>query len=171
MKKRRRLIGLAILLGIGILAFCISIWFLEKESLTPISKEYVQEVELYLPVDYNSLHVKRIVLKSPKETDKLALLLIEKLKEEKVVPSGTEILHFALDDDGVIYLDLSPHLLEGVDESSELVVVYSIVNTFIANIKNARKVQLLVDGEPLYTISGLIYTLWPLEYTREVTGD
>ncbi len=52
-----------------------------------------------------------------------------------------------------------------------MIVVYSLVNSFATSFKDVRKVQLLVEGEPIYTIAGLVYTYMPLEFNRELMED
>jgi len=101
-----------------------------------------------------------------------AELIIRELKKEKILPPGVQLREVAVGVDGVLYLNLSRGLMEtqaGVP--SEIVMVYSLVNSFITSFKDTRKVQLLVEGQPANTIRGVVYTYMPLEFNRELLED
>jgi spore germination protein GerM len=129
------------------------------------------EVKLYVPSEEESLRIKRLSVKKPKTYQEMVNLIVEKLKENGVIEEETRLLHFAKGGDGTIYLDFSKDFLYGVDESSEMVKVYSVVNTFLSNFWGAKRVQLLIEGEALYTVGGLLYTYLPLEFNEELLEE
>ena len=50
-------------------------------------------------------------------------------------------------------------------------MTYGIVNSFIESFHNVKKVQMLVEGQPVYTRSGVLYLFSPLEFNKELLED
>ncbi len=65
---------------------------------------------------------------------------------------------------GVAYLDFSPEARQAVagGSKSELLVVYSIVNSVTANFPAVKKVQILVEDKPVRTLAGHVDLSRPL---------
>lgn len=126
------------------------------------------EVSLFLPSSDVGLKRKSILLDKMPSQIELAEFLIRTLEEEGVIPQDTKILHFSVDREGIIYLDLSREALNIGDSLSEVQVVYSLVNTFLENFRNSKAVQILIEGEPVQTFSGIIYTYLPLTFNLDL---
>lgn len=75
-----------------------------------------------------------------------------------VWPAGTEINAFFIADDGKAYVDLSPGegMVENMDTQSELLAIYSLVNSLTLNIPEIKKVKLLIQGNDALTLAGHI---------------
>ncbi len=67
-------------------------------------------------------------------------------------------------DNGVAWLDFSSELTEGITGGSEaeIMTVYSVVNSVVANLQQVRRVGFLVNGRPVETLNGHIHLLRPL---------
>ena len=67
--------------------------------------------------------------------------------------------------DGVCYVDLSSDV--GKDHpggcNSELLTIYSVVNSLILNVSEIKRVKLLIDGKEAQTLAGHIDLAFPLE--------
>lgn len=74
------------------------------------------------------------------------------------LPEGTIVRQVYFLDHGELWVDFSNPLLAGTPKGSsgELLTVYAIVNSLAINLKEVRKVGLLVDGQPLDTLGGHI---------------
>jgi spore germination protein GerM len=77
---------------------------------------------------------------------------------------GSRVLEVFVTARGVAYVDLSKEISEnrigGAD--SELLSVYSVVNSITANFPAVRRVQLLVDDRPAATLAGHVDLSRPL---------
>ncbi len=138
-----------------------------KESFLPS----VSEVKIYVPIDENSLTVRTVTAEIPKDSYGLANLLFRKLKDHGVIPEETRLLYFARDDNGTIYVDFSKDLTKEELNFSEIALVYSIVNTFVSNFSSSRRVQLLIEGEPVNTLGGILFTYFPLEFNEDLMEE
>ena len=67
--------------------------------------------------------------------------------------------------DGACYVDLSRAV--GKDHpggcNSELLTIYSVVNSLILNVPEIKRVKLLIEGEEVQTLAGHIDLVFPLE--------
>jgi len=75
----------------------------------------------------------------------------------QVLPPDTVIRGAFLLPDGLALVDLGgPTLTQGWGAGShgELIAVYSVVQTVVANFPQARRVRLLINGEPAETLAG-----------------
>jgi len=82
------------------------------------------------------------------------------------VPSGTRLRQAYVVEDGVAYLDFSSELTAlGGGSMAELLTVYAIVDSVVANVPEVRKVGLLVDGAPIETLNG------HMDLRRPLPGD
>ena len=72
------------------------------------------------------------------------------------IPERTKLKAFFIDDDRTAYIDMNKAIktdhLGGIQ--SEMLTVYSIVNTLVLNIDEIRSVKLLVDGQEAATLVG-----------------
>lgn len=77
-----------------------------------------------------------------------------------------------IDSDGVLYLNFSNTITEKkATTMTEILKTFSIVNSFLGNFGNTNKVQLLVEGQPVYTLHGTVYTYKPLEFNQDLLED
>jgi spore germination protein GerM len=80
------------------------------------------------------------------------------------LPSETKVREVFVSARGVAYLDFSPEVGKGVagGSKSELLAVYSIVNSVVANFPAVKKVQILVDDKAVPTLAGHVDVSRPL---------
>ncbi len=80
------------------------------------------------------------------------------------LPPATKVLEVFVSARGVAYLDFSPEARQAAagGSKSELLVVYSIVNSVTANFPAVKKVQILVEDKPVRTLAGHVDLSRPL---------
>ncbi len=94
----------------------------------------------------------------------MAAVLIEELikgpyaKGVRTIPEQTEIRSVKLDRKGLLQVDFSRELseLHPGGSSSEIMTVFSIVNTLTENIEGIGGIRILIDGKAVDTIAGHI---------------
>lgn len=131
-----------------------------------------ETIRLFSPLSNMKLGNRVLEIRSDMPDKEKADLILRELKKDKVINPGVQLRDAVIGLDGVLYLNLSRNLAEvRPGAPSEIVVVYSLVNSFASSFKDVRKVQLLLDGEPAYTVGGVVYTYLPLEFNRDLTED
>ncbi len=77
---------------------------------------------------------------------------------------ATRVLEVFVNARGVAYVDLSPEVrpLPGPGSQEELLSVYALVNSVVANFPVVKRVQLLVDDKPVATLGGHVDLSRPL---------
>ncbi len=71
------------------------------------------------------------------------------------VPPGTRLRQAYVLDGGIAYLDFSSELTAlGGGSMTELLTVYAIIDSVVANVPEVKKVGLLVEGAPIETLNG-----------------
>lgn len=98
-------------------------------------------------------------------------LIINELKTKGLVPDGTTLQEIIIDAEGIIYLDFTKDLLQGGPSDDDTGMVYAIVNSFLASFQYTKKVLILIDWKPVYTLRGTVYTYLPLEFNKHVMED
>jgi hypothetical protein len=80
------------------------------------------------------------------------------------LPPATKVLDVFVSARGVAYLDFSTEARQAVagGSKSELLVVYSIVDSVTANFPAVKKVQILVEDKPVRTLAGHVDLSRPL---------
>jgi len=81
------------------------------------------------------------------------------LKElDRTLPIGTKVNSFFILDDGRAFIDFDQSIRTSKDYSaqSEMLTIYSIVNSLILNIEKINRVKILIQGETAQTLSGHI---------------
>jgi spore germination protein GerM len=80
------------------------------------------------------------------------------------LPPATKVLEVFVTARGIAYLDLSKEAgeLEERGSRSELLTVYSIVNSITANFPAVKRVQILVEDKPAQTLAGHVDLSRPL---------
>ncbi|MBC8198917.1 MAG: GerMN domain-containing protein [Desulfobacterales bacterium] len=76
----------------------------------------------------------------------------------QTIPAGTKLRAFYITQDGIAYVDLTGEIAEehpgGV--KSELLTIYSMVNSLILNISEINAVKILIGGGESLTLTGHI---------------
>ena len=75
---------------------------------------------------------------------------------EPVWPGETHINSFFITDDGSAYVDLtlSAKMSDQMDTQSELLAIYSMVNSLTLNIPEIKRVKILIQGSDALTLAG-----------------
>ena len=140
----------------------------QKDSI----KAQKETIRLCSPLSKTKLGNQALEVRSDMADREKADLILRELKKGKVISPGVQLRDLAIGLDGVLYLNLSRNLAEAHPGAPpEIIVVYSLVNSFASSFKDVRKVQLLLDGEPVYTIGGVVYTYMPLEFNKDLMED
>ena len=83
----------------------------------------------------------------------------------QTIPAGTNLRAFYITQDGTAYVDLTREITEehpgGV--KSEILTIYSIVNTLILNIPEINAVKILIGGGESLTLTGHIDLRFPFK--------
>ncbi|MBU1343218.1 MAG: GerMN domain-containing protein [Proteobacteria bacterium] len=77
---------------------------------------------------------------------------------EPTWPKDAKLNSFFIADDGTAYVDLTIEQgkIENMDTQSELLAIYSMVNSLTMNIPKIKRVKLLIDGMDAMTLAGHI---------------
>ena len=115
----------------------------QKTSLKSVKEKFA----LTLDSHYLGLEILKTLLKGP-----------QLVHLEATWPKGTKINSFFIADDGKAYIDLSlePGSMENMDTQSELLAIYSLVNSLTLNISKIKMVKILIQGQDALTLAGHI---------------
>jgi hypothetical protein len=173
-RKHKVIIGIACVVLVAVVAYQWLYWFREGTNLQQRGSVTAQKetIRLFSPLSNMKLGSRVLEIRSDMPDKEKADLILKELKKDKVISPGVHLRDLVIGLDDVLYLNLSKNLADvRPGAPSELVVVYSLVNSFASSFKGVRKVQLLLDGEPAYTIGGVLYTYLPLEFNRDLMED
>ncbi len=83
----------------------------------------------------------------------------------QTVPEGTKLRALYITEDAVAYVDLSAAVSENHPGGirTEMMTVYSIVNSLVLNVSAVDRVKLLVEGRQSDTLAGHIDIRFPLQ--------
>jgi len=86
------------------------------------------------------------------------------------LPAETKLIQLFITKDGTAYVDLSKDIQERLlpGSSSEICAVYSIVDALTENIKDIKKVFILIDGQERDTLAGHVNLELPLPPDRSL---
>ncbi|HOE18156.1 MAG TPA: GerMN domain-containing protein [Syntrophorhabdaceae bacterium] len=141
------------------------------EPQVPLAVSDTQIVSIFFP-SQDKVIEKRLDVRSNISNQEKAEMIINKLKQEKYLPQGLMLYEAATDTDGIMYVNVSRDLVDSRPSTmKEILTVYSIVHSFLATFKEAQKILLLVDGQPLYTVGGTLYTYKPIEFNPDLLED
>ncbi|MCX7965996.1 MAG: GerMN domain-containing protein [Syntrophorhabdaceae bacterium] len=174
-KKRRKKIILLIItfIWLGFLTILLyNRFFSDNIIIQEKEPEKKEEIVIFYPD--KGLKFKKMTLKLQKNMQEKERvdLAIKTLKELKTLPEALVLYEVGSDERGIIYANFSKHLVEETKESKrEIAAVFSIVNTLITNIQNAKAVQFLIEGEPVYTLNGIIYIYKPIFFNDNLVED
>ncbi|MBU0464705.1 MAG: GerMN domain-containing protein [Proteobacteria bacterium] len=165
MKSRQRKIIIIIFLIIFALSgICVAENDVKEERIS--SNEDLFEGFVYY-ADKQKTYLKSVKEKFASNLDShyLGLEIIKTLLKgprlvhlEATWPKGTKINSFFITDDGKAYVDLSPEqgMMENMDTQSELLAIYSLVNSLTLNIPKIEMVKILIQGQDALTLAGHI---------------
>ncbi len=137
---------------------------LREQALQPPSAP-TELITLYFPsyVDGKLQPETRSLALAPDDTDRIRqvlLALIEGSRQGRSssLPPSTTIRAVFLTSDGTAFLDLSQdavaNFAPGIE--SEMLGVYSIVDSLAANVPDVKRVKILVQGQEVQTLDGHI---------------
>jgi len=88
----------------------------------------------------------------------------------RALPETTVLRQVYLTPDGTAFADFGPELPAGVGGGSdtELMVVYSIVNSLTTNVTGVTRVAILVGGQPAETLNGHLDLTRPLKPRQDL---
>ncbi len=148
----------------------IGLWY--KAPVTDLVPFEKSEIFICYSKNTGRLEKKTLEVKKGVPDTERANIIIRELKKEKNIPEKALLYDFATSADETIYLNLSRDIIdEKPDPSREIIMVYSLVNSFLVNFKDSRRIHLLVEGKPVYTINGTVYTYKPLEFNNYIMEE
>ncbi len=111
------------------------------------------------------------VMHQPDEPVEFARAIVEALikgpqKELiRTIPVGTELSAIYIDPDNVCYVDFSASINKKHPggTNSELLTIYSVVNSLILNVSEISRVKILIDGNEAPTLAGHINLQFPFK--------
>lgn len=94
-------------------------------------------------------------------------------KARRAVPAGTLLRQVYVLDEGVAWLDFSSDLTDNLPggSMSELLTVYAIVDSVVANVPNVRRVGILIEGHQVETLNGHLSLKQPLRPNYSLVLD
>lgn len=128
-------------------------------------------VSVFFPDEEGKLQRKMVEVQKELPDKVKGDLLFRELKQERCIPDRLKLYEVAFGENGVLYLNVSREFAEPSTTTKEMTMTYGIVNSFIESFKNVKSVQLLVEGQPVYTKSGLLYLYAPLQFNREMLEE
>jgi len=89
------------------------------------------------------------------------------------IPPGTKLRQIYFDSGGSAYVDFSREIQDNHPGGStgELLTIFSVVNTLVANSPKIKRVQVLVEGKEIPTLAGHIDTSRPFKKNEEILLD
>ena len=182
MIKKRHIAFLALALIAGIVLLLV--WVMgpqhrqhrtqNHQSLRPASMTPAQtrSVHLYFSdKDSQFLMAENRVLKSPQDPEFFARSIIEALIKGpqqglvRTLPAATAIRAIFVTQEGTCFVDLNSAVAEnhpgGIQ--SELLTIYSIVNSLVLNVPQIKAVKILINGTDAMSLAGHIDLLIPIK--------
>jgi spore germination protein GerM len=136
-----------------------------RQQLTSVAHLY------FADKDSLFLIAERRVLHHPEGPTNLGRKIVEALingpsgEYTRTIPQDTILRAVYITEDGICYVDLSAEIKEyhpgGVQ--SELLTLYSLVNSLILNIPEIKAVKILIDGHESMTLAGHIDVQEPIK--------
>ncbi len=112
---------------------------------------------------------KRPILKKNEVKEEAKETILELIKGPKgklipTLPPRTKLLTLQINDAGVAKVNFNPALSKDHPggSSAEMMTVYSIVNSLALNFPQIKRVQILIDGKSIETITGHLSLRQPI---------
>jgi hypothetical protein len=165
------LLLITIVLAAGAVAYLYKdLWIKKPQQLVTIVRK--ETVSIYFPAGQGRLIEKKIDISSNLSDKEKGNFIIRNLKALKGIPEEVTLNDLVADSDGVLYLNFSRIVTEKKTTTmAEILKTFSIVNSFLGSFGNTHTVQLLVEGHPVYTLHGTVYTYKPLEFNQDLLED
>jgi hypothetical protein len=126
---------------------------------------------VFTPNEQGALE-RRVVEVQKQLPDKLrGETIFRALKDGRCIPDRLRLYDLAVGLDGVLYLNISKEFIDRGTPEREITMTYGLVNSFIESFRGARSVQLLIEGEPIYTRSGILYVFKPLQFNKDLLEE
>lgn len=95
---------------------------------------------------------------------------VSDLRLTPTLPREAKLRGIFIDKNGICYLDFGREIQEGLPGGvwTEMLCLYSIVNTLTTNLPEIKGVQFLVMGSEIETLTGHIYCRYPLYYREDL---
>jgi hypothetical protein len=160
-----------IILAAGAVAYIYKdLWIKKPQQLVTVVRK--ETISLYFPAGQGKLIEKKIDITSNLSDKEKGNFIIRNLKTFKCIPEEVTLNDLVVDSDGILYLNFSKDIsVKKGTTMTEILKIFSIVNTFLGSFGNTNKVQLLVEGQPVYTLHGAVYTYKPLEFNQDLLED
>lgn len=161
----------SIVLAAGAVAYIYKdVWIKKPQQLVTVVRK--ETVSIYFPTVQGKLIEKKIGISGNLNDKEKGDFIIRNLKALKAIPEEVTLNDLVVDSDGVLYLNFSRNIAEKkLTMMTEILKTFSIVNSFLGSFGNTNKVQLLVEGQPVYTLHGAVYTYRPLEFNQDLLED
>ncbi len=130
------------------------------------------QVNLYFADDQNVyLMAEPRSVSRPPDTAGFGRVIIESLIKGprgeliRTIPEESSLKAFYVAKDGAAYVDFTAEIRDRHPggSSSELMTIYSIVNSLVMNIPEIRSVKILIDGQESMTLAGHIDLRFPFK--------
>jgi spore germination protein GerM len=163
--RESRILFFLILIGIGLILLFHQQIFRSIKPLPERGSILVEkkEVVLYFSDSEGEYLVgeKREISKKNEVRDEAKEAILELIEGPKgklvpTLPPRTKLLTLQINDAGLAKVNFSPALSKDHPggSSGEMMTIYSIVNSLSLNFPQIKKVQILIDGKPVETITG-----------------
>ena len=160
------------MLGIGFTAYRYKDLFRKGTPQQIVSIVQKETVSIYYPTSPGKLVEKKIDIKNNLSDQEKGEVILKSLKAFKTIPEAVSLTEVVMDSDGILYLNFSKEIAEGdPPPMPEIIRVFSIVNSFLGSYRNSKAVQFLVEGHPLYTLNGAVYTYKPIQFNQDLLED
>jgi spore germination protein GerM len=129
-------------------------------------------VHLYFADRNNSfLKSEQRIMLQPSDTVEFARAIVQSLIKGpqkgllRTLPSGTQLSALYISSDNVCYVDLSEAVRKNHPggSNSELLTIYSVVNSLVLNIPEIKWVKILIGGNETSTLAGHIDLQYPVK--------
>ena len=168
-----KILFLLILSGIVLIAFFHQQIYHSIKPLFERRSILVERKEVFLYFSYSEgeylIGEKRKILKKNEAKEEAKETIVELIKgpKGKLIPtltSRTKLLTLQINDTGVAKVNFNPALSKDHPggSSAEMMTVYSIVNSLALNFPQIKRVQILIDGKPIETITGHLSLRQPI---------
>lgn len=143
-----------------------------KKPLPAVKTVQKETISIYSTTDQKKLTEKKIDITGTPGDKEKGEIIIKNLKTVKNIPEELVLYDLAIGSDSILYLNFSKNITEKETTAMmEILETFSIVNSFLATFRNANKVQFLVEGQPVHTLNGTVYTYKPLEFNQDLLED
>jgi hypothetical protein len=149
-------------------------FYLPLRNTTPVQRTAAIEkdsISVFFPAGQGRLEKKMVEIRRYLSDKAKAEAIFRALKESRCIPDRLKLHDLAMGQDGVLYLNVSKEFVDRTTPEREITMTYGIVNSFIQSFRDAKSVQLLVEGAPVYTRSGLLYIFEPLQFNKDVMEE